>query len=62
MGSTSAYWITPKGEILKPNAYHIGSVMKNPSKFGMTTDELKKYMIDMVKNIHHILRVMQEKK
>jgi hypothetical protein len=42
MGSTSAYWITPKGEILKPNAYHIGSVMKNPSKFGMTTDELKK--------------------
>jgi hypothetical protein len=42
MARTSAYWITPAGEILKPDSYHIGSVIKMPSKFGTTTEKLKK--------------------
>lgn len=34
--SVYAYWITPKGEILKPDIRHIGAVIKNPRKFGET--------------------------
>jgi len=38
---TKAYWILPSGEILEPSIYHIGSVIKKPSKFGMSTKELQ---------------------
>ncbi len=39
---TNAYWILPTGEITKPSIYHIGFVIKNPKKFGMTDSEIKK--------------------
>jgi hypothetical protein len=34
--SSYAYWITPKGEILKPDIRHIGAIIRNPRKFGET--------------------------
>ena len=41
MGATSAYWITPKGVIIEPSTYHIGSVIKYPKKFGLSADYIK---------------------
>lgn len=41
MSATSAYWITPKGVIVEPATYHIGSVIKYPKKFGLSADYLK---------------------
>jgi hypothetical protein len=37
-----AYWISPKGDTLKPEMYHIGAVIGNPKKFGETHDTIKK--------------------
>ena len=42
MKLTIAYWITPKGEILEPKSYHIGSVIDAPKKFGYTKEKLQK--------------------
>jgi len=42
MKLTVAYWVTPKGEILEPKSYHIGSVIDAPKKFGYTKEKLQK--------------------
>jgi len=34
--STYAYWITAKGEILKPESRHILAIVKKPKRFGET--------------------------
>lgn len=39
--SNTAYWISPKGDILEPTGYHIGAVITNPKKFGETTQTIK---------------------
>ncbi len=41
MGTTTAYWITPKGKVLQASNYHIGTVINNPEWFGMTDKQLK---------------------
>lgn len=37
----TAFWITPKGEILNPDIRHIGMILKHPRKFGETKQTLK---------------------
>jgi hypothetical protein len=36
-----AYWITPKGDVLKPSMYHISTIIEHPKKFGETDDTIK---------------------
>lgn len=39
---TVAYWISPRGEVLPVSTNHIDVVIKNPKKFGLTTDVIEK--------------------
>jgi len=36
-----AYWISPKGKVMEPTMYHIGSVIGNPKKFGESDATIK---------------------
>ena len=36
-----AYWINPRGKVMEPAMYHIGSIISNPSKFGETKETIK---------------------
>lgn len=55
MGNSSAFWITPKGQIIEPSMYHIVTVVKFPEKFGETKSSLQstfdKYNEPMDSNI-----------
>jgi len=36
-----AYWISPRGEVMEPTMYHIGSIVKKPKKFGESDATVK---------------------
>jgi hypothetical protein len=38
--STAAFFLSPRGELLQSDAKHITSIIKNPSKFGLTKKEI----------------------
>ncbi len=38
---TVAYWISPRGEVLPVATNHIDIVIKNPKKFGYTTEKIE---------------------
>ncbi len=39
--TTLAYWISNLGEVVEVGTNHINMVIKNPKKFGYTTDQIK---------------------
>ena len=36
-----AYWISPKGKVLEPTLYHVGSIIRDPKKFGESDQSIK---------------------
>jgi len=43
---TVAYWISPRGEVLPVSTNHIDIIIKNPKKFGLTTEKIEKIYAD----------------
>ena len=48
----SAYWISPRGELIEVGSNHIDVVIKNPAKFGYRLSDIKKIFAKYNETLH----------